>query len=53
MKKHNLLPNDAIILAACKIQKVHVLASYDSDFFKACAEEGIRLITAVTDLRNE
>jgi|GEM_PF-2031670 len=28
------LPNDAIILAACKLHKVQVLASHDSDFFK-------------------
>jgi predicted nucleic acid-binding protein len=50
MKKHNLLPNDAIILASCKIQNVLVLASYDSDFFNACAAEGIRLISKMQDL---
>lgn len=50
MKKHNLLPNDAIILAACKIQDVRILASYDADFFKACVVEGIRLITKVSDI---
>jgi len=50
MKKHNLLPNDAIILASCKIQNVRVLASFDSDFFNACAAENIRLITSVADL---
>lgn len=50
MKKHNLLPNDAIILASCKIQNVLVLASYDSDFFNACAAEGIRLVSKMQDL---
>ncbi len=50
MKKHNLLPNDAIILASCKIQNVRVLASFDSDFFQACLAEGVRLITSVADL---
>ena len=50
MKKYNLLPNDAIILAACRIHDVRVLASYDSDFFKACSEEGIQLITEASDL---
>lgn len=51
MKKHNLLPNDAIILASCKVLNVQVLASHDSDFFKACAVEGIQLITGITDLK--
>jgi len=50
MKKYNLLPNDAIILASCKLQDVSVVASHDSDFFKACAAEGIRLISSITDL---
>ncbi len=52
MKKYNLLPNDALILSSCKIQEVMVVASYDSDFFKACAAEGIRLINSVADLIN-
>ncbi len=50
MKKHNLLPNDAIILASCKLLDVDVLASYDSDFHRACVEEGIRLVSRVADL---
>lgn len=50
MKKHNLLPNDAIILASCKLLSVKIVASYDSDFFKACAAEGIRLIRTADDL---
>lgn len=50
MKKHNLLPNDAIILASCKIQGVRVLASFDSDFSQACIAENIQLITSPADL---
>ena len=51
MKKYNLLPNDALILASCKIQEVKVLVSYDSDFYQSCVAEGIQLITKVSDLR--
>lgn len=50
MGKHNLLPNDAIILASCKLQEVVALASYDTDFALACQAEGIRLISAISDL---
>lgn len=50
MKKYNLLPNDAIILASCKLQNVAVLASFDSDFFRACTAENIRLIKSPVDL---
>lgn len=50
MKKHNLLPNDSIILASCKLLGIDVLASYDSDFYRACIEEGIRLVSRVADL---
>jgi len=50
MIKYNLLPNDALILASCKLQEVAVLASHDSDFAIACQSEGIRLITTASDL---
>lgn len=50
MSKHNLLPNDALILASCKLQEVAVLASYDSDFAIACQAEGIKLIATAADL---
>lgn len=50
MKKHNLLPNDAMILASCKWQRVAVLASFDSDFARACSAEEILLISRMTDL---
>lgn len=43
MSKYNLLPNDAIILATCKLHKT-ALASHDSDFINPCEEENIELI---------
>lgn len=50
MKKYNLLPNDAIILASCQLQNIGILASFDTDFQNACNAEGIRLVTELTDL---
>ena len=50
MKIYNLLPNDALILATCKLENIAILASYDTDFTKACLEEGIKLISKVEDL---
>ncbi len=47
MKKYNLLPNDAIILASCRENKIKVLASYDSDFKTVCKNENIVLITGI------
>lgn len=50
MKKHNLLPNDAMILANCILQNIKVLASHDSDFATACKEENILLLTNISNL---
>lgn len=50
MKTYNLLPNDAMILASCKLENIAVLASYDSDFREACLNEDIKLISKVEDL---
>jgi predicted nucleic acid-binding protein len=44
MAQYNLLPNDAIILATCKIHGITRLASHDSDFDEACKGEGITLL---------
>jgi predicted nucleic acid-binding protein len=44
MSKYNLLPNDAIILATCKIHDITKLASHDTDFVIPCGEEGIELL---------
>jgi len=45
MQQYNLLPNDAIILATCKIHNITQLASHDKDFEAACKAEGITLLT--------
>ena len=44
MKKYNLLPNDAIILATCKLHSITLLASHDKDFIVPCQNEGITLL---------
>ena len=44
MSKYNLLPNDAIILATCKMHGITKLASHDTDFTIPCQEEGIELL---------
>lgn len=50
MEQYNLLPNDALILATCKLNGITQIASYDVDFVTACAGEGIQLIQKVADL---
>lgn len=45
MAKYNLLPNDAIILATCKLHGITQLASHDTDFIIPCQEEGIEILT--------
>lgn len=51
MQKYNLLPNDALILATCKIHQIPQVASFDTkDFEKACKGEGIKLIQSIDDL---
>lgn len=43
MAKYNLLPNDAIILATCKLYGTK-LASHDADFMIPCESENIELL---------
>ena len=50
MQQYNLLPNDALILATCKLNSIEQIASYDADFVTACAGEGIQLIQSVAGL---
>ncbi len=45
MSAYNLLPNDAIILATCKIHSITKLASHDTDFILPCKKEGIEFLT--------
>ena len=52
MKEHNLLPNDALILATCLQHRIPYLASYDvADFAPACAAEGIVLLSDVEEAK--
>lgn len=44
MAKYNLLPNDAIILATCKLHGITNLVSHDADFKEPCKAEGIELL---------
>ena len=44
MSKYNLLPNDAVILATCKLNNITKIASHDSDFIIPCEAEGIELL---------
>lgn len=50
MEQYNLLPNDALILATCKLNGVDQMASYDNDFETACRSESIQLIKSIGDL---
>ncbi|WP_456394812.1 type II toxin-antitoxin system VapC family toxin [Thermococcus sp.] len=44
MIAHNLLPNDAIILAACKLSGIGYLATLDEDLKSAGEREGLNLV---------
>lgn len=44
MGRYNLLPNDALILAAIKLHNIPALASFDPDFIAPCKHEGIVLL---------
>lgn len=50
MEQYNLLPNDALILATCKLNGIVKLASYDADFELACIGEGTQLIQQIDNL---
>jgi len=52
MRKYNLLPNDALILASCKHFDIDILATHDSDFIIPCTDLKIRIINSVSDLEN-
>lgn len=45
MQKYNLLSNDAIIIATCKISEIKFIASLDSELKDVCLSEGITFIT--------
>ncbi|WP_231855816.1 PIN domain-containing protein [Thermococcus peptonophilus] len=44
MRKYNILPNDAIILAACKVNNIERLATLDEDLIKEAKKEELELL---------
>ena len=50
METYNLLPNDALIIAICKLNDIKYIASYDTDFSNACSAENIEIIQNEADL---
>ncbi|WP_240703222.1 PIN domain-containing protein [Thermococcus indicus] len=44
MRKHNLLPNDAIILATCIVYGVDTLGTLDDDLKNAGEKEGLMIL---------
>lgn len=51
MKKYNLLPNDALILATVIFNEMDILTSYDQkDFTEACLSENIKLVSNLSDV---
>jgi len=52
MKRYNLLPNDALILASCLEHQIEYLATFDSDFEIPCNSHGIKIIKSLEDMKN-
>jgi predicted nucleic acid-binding protein len=50
MQKYNILPNDALILASCKLNQIKYLATYDSDFNEAYKQEDIIILNSLTQI---
>ena len=44
MRKHNLLPNDAIILVTCLVFDVDNLGTLDNDLKNAGKKEGLNVL---------
>ncbi len=51
MRKYNLLPNDALILATCKFYGINNLISFDEDFRDVCEKEGIVFVDDAEKLK--
>ena len=52
IENYGLLPNDAFVLAFCKVFKINTLISFDSDFSEIAEKEGIILIKSVKELKD-
>jgi len=52
MKKYNLLPNDALILATTKLNGIENIATFDNnDFDIPCISESINMINSEKDIK--
>jgi uncharacterized protein len=51
MQKHNLLPNDALILALSLEHNVSRLATFDPDLLRACKHEQVAVISQSSDIQ--
>ena len=51
MINYNLLPNDSLIFATCRIYGIKHLVSFDSDFQEICEQEGMVLINSIEKLK--
>lgn len=51
MSKHNLLPNDALILTNCLINNYDLIATYDKDLIQSSINEGITPLSELSDLK--
>ncbi|HUU79319.1 MAG TPA: type II toxin-antitoxin system VapC family toxin [candidate division Zixibacteria bacterium] len=48
--QNGLLPNDALILATCKLNGITHLLSFDDDFKNPCKKENIELSSSIDEL---
>ena len=48
---YGLLPNDALVMATCKVYGIELLVSLDSDFSDIAAQEDIVLISSPQELK--
>ncbi|MCO5249373.1 MAG: PIN domain-containing protein [Chitinophagales bacterium] len=51
MSKHNLLPNDALLLSTCLQNEIKFLATYDKDLISSTKTEGIHSLSKIEDLK--
>lgn len=51
MAKHNLLPNDAMILTNCLRNHFDFIATYDKDLIHSATREGITSLSQLSDLK--
>ncbi|MEM9888514.1 MAG: PIN domain-containing protein [Bacteroidota bacterium] len=52
MITHNLLSNDALILALCQTHQINTIASYDTDYILPCSKLDMTLLQSEDDFLN-